>query len=162
MSAPSPSDPRLLLPEWLRDADTPVAAAIVAKPAAPAPSPPAAIESRSVPAAVIESAPATPAPPFSERLALDTRLDPAQLVSAADLPKWLGGVERVEVAHGNAAPVALVAPSAALIIEEPEPYEGVDAPQTGIIDVEIDAWIVIAVAVGLLVLLFAAFRLYLS
>ncbi len=157
MSAPRPSDPRLLLPEWLRDGDTPVGPTIVAEPAAPA-----IIETTSDPATVIESVPTTPATPFSDRLSLDTRLDPAQLVSASDLPKWLGGLERVGIAQESAAPAALTAPPAAPTLEEPEPYEGVDAPQPGITNVEIDAWIVIAAAIGLLVLLFAAFRLYLS
>ncbi len=162
MSAPSPSDPHLLLPEWLRDGDAPVAAAIAAEPTAPAPTAPVAVETRNELATVIAPVTTAPTTPFSDRLSLDTRLDPAQLVSAADLPKWLGGLERVEVAQGSTAPAPLAPPPAALIIEEPEPYEGVDAPQPGIIDVEIDAWIVIVAAIGLLVLLFAAFRLYLS
>jgi hypothetical protein len=42
------------------------------------------------------------------------------------------------------------------------PYDGVDAPQDGVIDVEVNGWIIVAGAVGLLILLAAALKLYLS
>lgn len=167
MSSTNPSDPRLLLPEWLRDGDMPAPAAAVET-----------VTTETVETiepgrnvvrieSVTEIAPATISiEPFSDRLSLDTRLDPGQLVSAADLPKWLGGLERLTPAvtpQAVAATSGTVAPAGGLIaIEEPEPYEGVDSQETGVIDVQVNGWILVAAAIGLLILLLAALRLYLS
>lgn len=157
MSSSNPSDPRLLLPEWLRDGEAPLPAPI--EPTATK-NPVAVVEVVTVPEVV--AAPAiAPATPYSDRLSLDTRLDPAALVSADDLPTWLGGLER-HTAIAAAAPAAVVSAPVAPRIEDPEPYEGVDAPDEGVVDVEINGWYVIAGAVGLLILLAAALRLYLS
>jgi hypothetical protein len=162
MSSPSQSDPRLLLPEWLRDGDAPL-------PAAAAPSSPAATTAIVEEVAVIAALPVQPAAPlpstpFSERLSLDSRLDPASLVSAADLPSWLGGIERAKpittstVSSSSAA--SRIARSEAAF-EEPVPYEGVDAPDSGVIDIQVNGWYAIAAGIVLVVLLAAALRLFL-
>ncbi len=138
MSSTNPSDPRLLLPEWLRDGDPPASTHGGAN------APRAVITTRRHRAAmanVVTLRNRSPRvsrssrrSPFSERLSLDTRLDPDQLVSAADLPKWLGGLERMAplasaqtIATGSAS----VAPADGLVlVEAPEPYDGVDAPES--------------------------------
>lgn len=152
MSASNQSDPRLLLPEWLRDGDLPAAAE---PPNQPAPVEPTA---RLVPATA-------PSAPFSDRLSLDTRLDPGLLVSATDLPKWLGGLERAgpAIAQRSARPEAEPKASiAARSIEGEEPVEDIEPSQDGVIDVQVTNWMMIAGAVGLLILLLAALELYLS
>lgn len=166
MSSPNPSDPRLLLPEWLRDGDVP-AAARTAVDATPDPAVEHTEGSVAVDLVEIVSDPvfSPPVTPFSDRLSLDTRLDPGQLVSAADLPKWLGGLEpvgRSPVVQSLSASTATPRAQTPATIEEPEPYEGVDAPADGVIDVDVNGWIIIGAAAGLLVLLIAAFKLYLS
>lgn len=166
MSSSDPSDPRMLLPEWLRDGDAlsvPATSASVSDEAVPSETP-QIIESPIEPAASVLTAPVAPPAPYSDRLSLDTRLDPGELVSAADLPKWLGGLEQVIVIdkfQSLQPPTAATAP-VALAIEEAAPYEGVDAPQAGVVDIETNGWILIAAALGLLVLLLAALKLYLS
>ena len=160
MSASNTPDPRLLLPEWLRDGEAPVALNVPTPEPATVPEPgsDAAIETTVVAPAVAQ----IPATPYSDRLSLDTRLDPGQLVAPSDLPRWLGGLESIAPAkevHGVGSPTASLPVPA---IEEPEPYEGVDAPQEGVVDVEVNGWILVAAALGLLVLLVAAIRLYLS
>ncbi|MEZ4665839.1 MAG: hypothetical protein R2835_04240 [Thermomicrobiales bacterium] len=166
MSSSNSSDPKLLLPEWLRDGDTPLpqaqapAAVIDSEPPAEAP---VIVEQMAPTVAVAVAAPETP---FSDRLALDTSLDPGQLVGPEDLPTWLGGLERTNVAVEQVSvPTAMSSTAAStvpLAIEEPEPYDGVDAPQPDVIDVEVNGWYVIAAGLGLIVLLAAALRLYLS
>lgn len=168
MSSTNPSDPQLLLPEWLRDgSELPASRPVPTPPAAvatvePAIAPPPVASSDAVVAV------AASATPYSDRLSLDTRLDPGQLVSAADLPKWLGGLQGVAPAGKTPAAVenapfaAMAANAPVLVIEEPEPYIGADAPQDGVVDVEINGWLLIAAALGLLVLLAAALKLYLS
>lgn len=167
MSSSNPSDPRLLLPDWLRDGDTPL-------PSRSELQVPAAVQAADVDETVavvsvsqiaINAIPTAipPMRPYSDRLTLDTRLDPGQLVSSEDLPGWLGGLERT---LDGAAPVSIAAaaPSAAPVapIAEPEPYVGVDAPEDGVIDVQVNGWYLIVGAIGLLILLAAALRLYLS
>jgi hypothetical protein len=165
MSASNQSDPRLLLPEWLRDGDLP---ASIKTPAEPASVQPTADMAPIEQVAVIETveipAPAVPAIPFSDRLSLDTRLDPGSLVSASDLPIWLGGLERVapSTAQPLIRPSPTGAPRTVEPIEEAVPDDGVDAPQDEVIDVEVNGWIIVAGAVGLLILLAAALKLYLS
>ena len=163
MSAPNPSDPRLLLPDWLRDGDTPLPVPIERKPTDP-PVAVAEIEDVAEAPPVVEEAVAlVPVTPYSDRLSLDTRLDPGALVSAEDLPTWLGGLERTAAAIADVpAHASVAAASPAVAIEEPEPYAGVDAPQEAVIDVQVNGWYMIAGAIGLLILLAAAFRLYLS
>ncbi len=99
--------------------------------------------------------------PFSERLTIDTRLDPAVLVSPEDLPVWLGGLGHLGFPLLRRAPHSIfrrlkLPPR----IEAPEPYVGVDAPEDGVIDVQVNGWYLIAAAIGLLILLAAALRLY--
>lgn len=163
MSSSNSSDPRMLLPDWLRDGDTPLAPSsepiAVAQPVAVA----EIVEVIEAAPVVAESAPAAPVLPYSDRLSLDTRLDPGVLVSVEDLPSWLGGLERASIApilDSSVVAAPVVAPVA--VIEEPEPYEGVDAPEEGVIDVSINGWYMVAGAIGLLILLAAALRLYLS
>ena len=85
MSTSNPSDPRLLLPEWLRDGDLPASLEV--------PETQAPVESIApVQALPVDVTAVGPSVPFSDRLSLDTRLDPGLLVSAAHLPKWLGGL----------------------------------------------------------------------
>jgi hypothetical protein len=161
MSSTNPSDPRLLLPEWLRDGDLPVSATIEQKPAQAVAA--SAVVERAE--AVVLDAPQTataPAAPFSDRLSLDTRLDPGQLVSASDLPAWLGGLDRAEPGMQIQQLQTATASANPAAIEEPEPYEGIDAPEDGVIDVQINGWTMIAAALGLLILLAAALRLYLT
>lgn len=162
MSSSNPSDPRLLLPEWLRDGDAPVAL----KHTAPEPAP----ETRAQP--IETAAPATVtipqtvtqnlATPYSDRLSLDTRLDPDRLISAEDLPRWLGGIEKAAAATAALQVARTDPPPVASVPDEPEPYDGVDAPQDGVVDIEVNGWILVAAAIGLLVLLLGAIRLYLS
>jgi hypothetical protein len=164
MSSSNPSDPRLLLPEWLRDGDTPLPTRAESRPAG---QPVVVAEIVEVVEAepVIDTPIAVPVTPYSERLSLDTRLDPGALVSAEDLPSWLGGVERDAAPAVEAVAPARVAAAtapAAAAIEEPEPYDGVDAPEAGVIDVQVNGRYMIAGAIGLLILLAAALRLYLS
>lgn len=167
MSSSNSTDPRLLLPDWLRDGDAPLPVQTVPPTALALPEADiveaevvAPVATQAVAAAKVAIAPAIP---FSDRLTLDTRLDPALLVSSEDLPGWLGGLERTAgkapqvLQFATATPVTHVAP-----IAEPEPYAGVDAPEDGVIDVQINGWYLIAGAVGLLVLLGAALRLYLD
>lgn len=158
MSSSNPSDPRLLLPEWLRDGDLP---ATIKAPEAKAPAAsPAQVEAPSV-----NVQPVAPAAPYSDRLSLDTRLDPAQLVSAADLPKWLGGLERLESTGSQQTTrltsIPMIEASTASAIE-PEIDEDIEPSQDRVVDVQITGWMLVAGAVGLLVLLAAALRLYLS
>ena len=163
MSSSNPSDPRLLLPDWLRDGD-----ALLAAPAESSSlEPPVAVAEH---VEVAETVPLSqfapdvaPTLPYSERLSLDTRLDPGALVSPEDLPAWLGGLERATAPLVEAqAPVRVPPALPAVAIEEPEPYEGVDAPEPGVIDVEVNGWYMIVGAIGLFILLAAALRLYLS
>jgi hypothetical protein len=169
MSSSNPSDPRLLLPDWLRDGDTPLPV-----PTQPQPTEPVVVSVEEAEVVVAASVPtaAEPLVPFSERLSLDTRLDPQLLVSPEDLPDWLGGLDRLSIATDKIAPIqresiapaALVASSPAPVapLAEPEPYDGVDAPEPGVIEVEVNGWYVVAGALGLIILLAAALRLYLS
>lgn len=167
MSAPTPSDPRLLLPEWLRDGEMPAPVKTQIAPAPPPEGPEPLIKETIVRVESIDAAPAVTPPnvPFSDRLSLDTRLDPGSLVSAADLPIWLGGLEHVAPAAGpstkrqtSSAPAAtIVAP-----IDSDEPDDEIDTPSNGVIDVEVSGWVAIAAAAGLLILLAAALKLYLS
>jgi hypothetical protein len=164
MSSTNPSDPRLLLPDWLRDGDTPLPSPVESKPAQQ-PVAVAEVVGAVETAPIIVDAPVVVAmSPFSERLSLDTRLDPGALVSAEDLPSWLGGLERSTApVVATKAPVRVRAvPVVAATVEEPEPYEGVDSPEEGVIDVQVNGWYMIAGAIGLLILLAAALRLYLS
>lgn len=166
MSSSDPSDPRMLLPEWLRDGDAlsvPTPSASVSDEAVPSETP-QIIESPVEPAANLLTVPVAPPTPYSDRLSLDTRLDPGELVSAADLPKWLGGLEQVIVLDQSQTvqPAMTTTAPRAIAIEEAAPYEGVDAPQAGVVDIEANGWILIAAALGLLVLLLAALKLYLS
>lgn len=164
MSSSNTSDPRLLLPDWLRDGEVPL-------PEAPhvAESAQNEIVSEAV-VAVAEIVPAeavvVPVAPYSDRLSLDTRLDPGQLVSPQDLPTWLGGLERTDtvqlVTTATSGAVTHVVAPATPAVEESEPYVGVDAPEPGVIDVEVNGWYVIAAGLGLLILLAAALRLYFS
>ena len=163
MSSSNPSDPRLLLPDWLRDGDTPLPAPAESKPLE---QPVAVAElvgaAETVPLTHVAAADA-PVLPYSERLSLDTRLDPNALVSPEDLPAWLGGLERSTAPLVEAQTPVRVTPAVPVVtIEEPEPYEGVDAPEAGVIDVEVNGWYMIVGAIGLLILLAAALRLYLS
>lgn len=161
MSSPNPSDPRLLLPDWLRDGDAPL----------PAPAESEPLKQSVATAELVEVAELVPvnqatpvvAPvlPYSERLSLDTRLDPNALVAPEDLPAWLGGLERAPSPVAG-APVSVTPRVSVVAIEEPEPYEGVDAPEEGVIDIEVNGWYMIVGALGLLILLGAALRLYLS
>jgi len=167
MSSTNPSDPRLLLPEWLRDGDPPASTQVVTsaegqpldgiEPIANV----VTLETVTASEPVVISI-----APFSERLSLDTRLDPDQLVSAADLPKWLGGLERMAPLAGAqtiATGSASVAPADGLVlVEAPEPYDGIDAPEPNVIDVQLNGWILVAGAIGLLILILAALRMYLS
>lgn len=166
MSASNSSDPRLLLPEWLRDGDMPASAKTpLESTASESTSNPDAVEAIAVVETAEVLAPAAPATPFSDRLSLDTRLDPGSLVSAADLPTWLGGLERVAPSSGQPSirPSSTIAPSVAPApAEEQEPYDEADAPKDGVIDVDVNGWVMIAGAVGLLILLAAALKLYLS
>lgn len=171
MSSPNPPDPRLLLPEWLRDGDALPEAIASAPVPSPAPAPVSTALVEHPTPETRETAPSAAAPllPFSDRLSLDTRLDPGQLVSAADLPAWLGGLERVaqpisrqpvagkptSVAVPLTASAATIAPDQVVEIED-------DAPDDGVVDVEVSGWILVAAAIGLLILLGAALRLYLS
>jgi hypothetical protein len=159
MSSSNPSDPRLLLPDWLRDGDVLLPVSDSLKPAEQ----PVVVVAVAEAAAVVPDKPAVvPVRPYSERLSLDTRLDPGALVSAEDLPTWLGGLDR-STAHVPSTPAsAPIAAATAVVIEEPEPHEGVDAPEDGVIDVEVNGWYMIAGAIALLILLAAALRLYLS
>lgn len=159
MSAPNQSDPRLRLPEWLRDGDVPLPAPVEKKSVGQL-AQVATDEKDIVAAAAVSNSPAASlAIPFSDRLSLDTRLDPKLLVSAEDLPAWLGGLERATIPN---VAVQTVTATSQVPIEEPEPYEGVDAPQEGVIDIEVNGWYLIAGALGLVILLAAALRLYLS
>lgn len=163
MSAPNPSDPQLLLPEWLRDGEAPLPAPIEQKPAVQPMARVAAVDVAEVAPVARDAAASMPALPYSDRLSLDTRLDPKLLVTAEDLPGWLGGLERVIPSAAATNIAAPVAPGAQRVtIEEPEPYQGVDAPEDGVIDVEVNGWYLIAAALGLLVLIAAAARLYVS
>jgi hypothetical protein len=150
----------LLLPEWLRDGDVPAATNVESKAAQPAERAPSATVAEVVVVEEIHAA-AEPAVPFSDRLSFDTRLDPGQLVSASDLPAWLGGIGHTTpaqtVKHVQTAPAITAVASEAL-----EPYEGIDAPEDGVIDIEVNGWVIIAAALGLLILLAAALRLYLT
>ena len=158
MSTSNPSDPRLLLPEWLRDGDLP---ASLETPEAQAP-----VESIAPAQALPVDVPAiAPSVPFSDRLSLDTRLDPGLLVSAADLPKWLGGLESIPPAVAQQpirSETMANPPSSPKSIEEPESYEDVAPSQDRVIDVQVTGWMMVAGAVGLLILLAAALKLYLS
>lgn len=158
MSSSNRPDPRLLLPEWLRDGDLP-----------------ASSETREVQAPVetqiaigappIEAPSVAPPDPYSNRLSLDTRLDPGLLVSATDLPKWLGGRERpsLTIAPPPAPPDAVFEGLAGTLSDdEPEYVEELEPSQQKVIDVQVNGWIMVAGAVGLLILLAAAFKLYLS
>ncbi len=165
MSSSNQSDPRLLLPDWLRDGDAPLPEAVRREPvAATAVGTDAqkTVEAVDVALVIKESVPL--GTPYSDRLSLDTRLDPDQLVSPEDLPTWLGGLEWVpEVPGGAAAAEAKTKPVVnAVAIEEPAPYDGVDAPENDVIDVQVNGWYAIVGAVGLLILLAAALKLYLS
>jgi len=158
MSTSNPSDPRLLLPEWLRDGDLPTSLE--------APETQAPVESIApVPALPADVPAVVPSVPFSDRLSLDTRLDPGLLVSAADLPKWLGGLESVPPAVGQ-QPIrseTIANPLSPMkSIEEPESYEDAALSQDRVIDVQVTGWMMVAGALGLLVLLAAALKLYLS
>jgi hypothetical protein len=163
MSSQDASDPRLLLPEWLRDGDTP----LPLFPEAPSTKQQVAVVEPDPLAAAPQARPATQAgqtaSPFSERLTIDTSLDPAALVSITDLPVWLGGLEHqvIPLAMGSAS-IHRPKAEAAAGIEVPTPYEGVDAPEDGVIDVQVNGWYLIAAAIGLLILLAAAVRLYLT
>lgn len=160
MSSSNPSDPRLLLPEWLRDGDVPAVAVIEPQPLATVAEPSVAAAAE-VAAVEIAQPRLSPLTPFSDRLSLDTRLDPAQLVEASDLPAWLGGPER----QSPLAPVQKIQAEAlpsAQDIDEPLVYDEVDAPEEGVIDVQVNGWYLVAGAIGLLILLAAAFRLYLA
>jgi hypothetical protein len=163
VSSSNSSDPRLLLPEWLRDGDKPASAKVEvdSAPTVPVERVDEVVEIERI---IVVDPPAIPSTPFSERLSLDTRLDPGQLVTAADLPRWLGGLERLaaptETRTATATATARV--SNPVVIETPEPYDGVDAPEDGVIDVQVNGWVMVAGAIGLLVLLLAALKLYLS
>ncbi len=167
MSSPNPSDPRMLLPDWLRDGDAPLPEVVHTEPeAAVSAAVPVVREDvvEIIAVAPVIAEQVVPATPYSDRLSLDTRLDPGQLVSPEDLPTWLGGLERTLEVPGPAAiretsplPVTNV-----VAIEEPEPYDGVDAPEDGVIDVQVNGWYAIVAALGLLILLAAALKLYLS
>ncbi len=165
MSSSNQSDPRLLLPDWLRDGDAPLPAAVQPEPLAAIAN---GIDSTEtvevVDVAPVFAEPVVPVTPYSDRLSLDTRLDPDQLVSPEDLPMWLGGLERtVEVPVGAVASTTSAMPiSNAVAIEEPAPYDGVDAPENDVIDVQVNGWYAIVGALGLLILLAAALKLYLS
>lgn len=166
MSSPNPSDPRLLLPEWLREGDVPAAARVAPDPTHGAP---VAETDRIAAVDIVEvvtvSTASAPVSPFSDRLSLDTRLDPGQLVSAADLPRWLGGLEQIgSPVAGQAlgASTEKRRPLSPVAVDEPEPYDGIEAPEEGAIDVNVNGWIIVGAAVGLLVLLIAAFKLYLA
>ena len=160
MSEPNQSDPRLRLPEWLRDGDVPLPAPVETK-SVEQPVAVATVEKDIVAASAVSNSPAaTSAMPYSDRLSLDTRLDPKLLVSAEDLPAWLGGLERATIP--NVAVQTVTTAASQVPIDEPEPYEGVDAPQEGVIDIEVNGWYLIAGALGLFILLAAALRLYLS
>ncbi|MCA9860776.1 MAG: hypothetical protein KC438_13700 [Thermomicrobiales bacterium] len=163
MSTSNPNDPRLLLPEWLRDDDVPQSG----KGAVEIPQPPrdavAVVESVTDTAVAVESASAVPSIPYSERLSLDTQLDPQRLLSIEDLPAWLGGVER-QILPGDIEPPLEPEPTRQTdaILEEPEPYLGADAPQDGVAEVTVNNWMIVLGAIGLIVLVAAAFRLYVS
>ncbi len=165
MSSSNQSDPRLLLPDWLRDGDAPLPEAVQREPVE------ATVVGTGVQeiVEVVDVAPVIEKPilastPYSDRLSLDTRLDPDQLVSPEDLPTWLGGLERSpEVPAGAVAAETKVKPIANIVaIEEPAPYDGVDAPEKDVIDVQVNGWYAIVGAIGLLILLAAALKLYLS
>jgi hypothetical protein len=163
MSSPNPSDPRLLLPDWLRDGDTPLPAPAESKPLDQSVATAELVEVAELVPVHQDTPVAAPALPYSERLSLDTRLDPNALVAPEDLPAWLGGLERAPgPVVGVPAPVSVTPRVSVVAIEEPEPYEGVDAPEEGVIDVEVNGWYMIVGAIGLLILLAAALRLYLS
>jgi hypothetical protein len=151
----------LLLPEWLRDGEAPASAKIEQTATEPVGTTTVEVVTE---VATIETpqAAAVPATPFSDRLSLDTRLDPGQLVSASDLPAWLGGLERVAPALTVQQLPAAPASVATTTVEVPEPYEEVDAPEDGVVEIEVNGWIMVAAALGLLILLAAALRLYLT
>ncbi|MEZ4506055.1 MAG: hypothetical protein R2848_09465 [Thermomicrobiales bacterium] len=75
-----------------------------------------------------------------DRLALDHVLDPGQLVGPEDLPTWLGGLERTNVAVEQVSiPTAMSSTASTVPLAiEAEPYDGVDAPQPDVIDVEVN------------------------
>ncbi len=158
MSTSNPSDPRLLLPEWLRDGDLPASLEV--------PETQAPVESIApVQALPVDVTAVGPSVPFSDRLSLDTRLDPGLLVSAAHLPKWLGGLALVPppVEQQPIRSEALAnTPSPMKSIEEPESYADVAPSQDRVIDVQVTGWMLVAGALGLIVLLAAAVKLYLS
>jgi hypothetical protein len=158
MSTSHPSDPRLLLPEWLRDGDLPPSLEVTETQDTVESIAPAQALPVDLPAAV-------PSVPFSDRLSLDTRLDPGLLVSATDLPKWLGGLELVppsSVQQPTRTEAIAESRSVPKSIEAPEPYEETEPSQDRVIDVQVTGWMMVAGALGLLVLLATALKLYLS
>jgi hypothetical protein len=166
MTNSDPSDPRLLLPNWLRD---PV------------------VEEESTMLPVDRSAPRgerkrttrndgpKPAPdflPFSTRLAVDRVFDPSMLISADDLPRWLSGHTREAQAipgHGirNVEHAATHAP---LSPESPSADESESLGETAamreaepnVVQVELSGWYLVLAAIGLLILVAGALRLFLS
>lgn len=166
MSSSNVPDPRLLLPEWLRDDAIPTAPAMKGPNGTPVILAESALDEGNLVEIPTVTEPALPNQiPFSDRLSLDTRLDPALLVAATDLPKWLGGTASAGLPGDvrSAQPPAATLPAAGTFaIEEPEPYEGAGAPEPGVTDVQLNGWYLVAGAIALLVLLIGAFKLYLS
>ena len=162
MSKQEQSDPRLLLPEWLRDEGPLPAPSRQGMTPGNVPVPVSAPATVSQPAQPIFAS--TPLVPYSERLSLDTRLDPATLVAATDLPGWLGGVvEAASAPTSSAGPVdRLPVPTHAATPLEAEPYEEIDEAADEVVEFEIGAGYLVGAAIALLVLLGAALRLYLS
>lgn len=181
MSAKPPADdPRMLLPEWLRDED--------ASPDPVSNRPEPIVETgehqqASVRVAVIRD-------PYSQRLAVDDMLDPRALVSESDLPAWLGSLAHAptEPAHDHSRrpePASSPIKASTVTVSDPGPKVGsapssarslTEAPASAarmepdaiepnpanVVDVTLEGWQLTAVAIGLLVLLAAALRLYLN
>jgi hypothetical protein len=158
MSSANRPDPRLLLPEWLRDGDLPASSETRGVQAT--------VETQvAIEALTIESPSVAPTDPFSNRLSLDTSLDPGLLVSATDLPKWLGGRERTGSTNAQQplpSDGVFDGKAETLPDDEPESVEELEPPQQKVIDVQVNGWIMVGGAVGLVVLLAAALTLYLS
>lgn len=180
MTGKPPADPRLLLPEWLRDGDLKTEG----------------MTNRSE--STVDTVDRQQAPnqvqvihdPYSDRLTIDEMLDPRSLVSERDLPAWLGSLSigRTEPSHADRRPpassppatqpgarpvsdrapepVATPAMDRSLVetpVEAPElTDDAVDPNPTNVVDVTLAGWQLAAVAIGLLVLLAAALRLYLT
>jgi hypothetical protein len=76
----------------------------------------------------------------------------------------LGGLERIspsaptQSVHTDSAGIAI----AGTPIDDLEPYLGADAPEERAVDIEVSGWMLVAGAIGLMILILAALKLYLS